>query len=155
MGLACSVDEGSDLYKVILAFLLVVAVSVLAKDPKAKGTSKIDIDLSRMSSTMVFAQVNQMVTTPQKFVGMRIKMKGVFSSYYDNETDQRFYGCVIADALACCSQGLAFSLAKPRKFPDEYPAEGETIVIIGYFDNVKEESGESYPIIRHAEILKE
>lgn len=148
-------DEESDLYRVILAILLAAAVSVLAKDPKAKEKSNIDIDLSRMSSTMVFAQVNQMVTTPQKFIGMHIKMKGVFSSYYDYETDQRFFGCVIADALACCSQGLAFSLDKPRKFPDEYPAEGATIVIIGYFDSVKEESGETYPIIRHAEIVKE
>ena len=78
-----------------------------------------------------------------------------FSSYFDEETEQRFYGCVIQDALACCSQGLAFELSKPRKYPKEYPAEGSVITITGDFDFVKEEDGASYPIIRNAKLLNE
>ena len=108
-----------------------------------------------MSGTMVYAQVFQMVTEPEKYVGKRIKMKGVFSSYYDNEVKQRFYGCVISDALACCSQGLAFELSKPRKYPEGYPKEGEGIVIVGEFTYVKEEDGADYPLIRHAEMQTE
>ena len=92
-----------------------------------------------MSSTMVYSMVYQMVTDPQKYVGKRIKMKGAFSSYFDEEANQRFFGCVIKDALACCSQGLAFELAKPRKFPSEYPSEGTSITIIGTFEFEKVE----------------
>ena len=104
---------------------------------------------------MVYAQVNQMVTNPAKYVGKRIKMKGVFSSYYDEQEKRRFFGCVIADALACCSQGLAFELAKPRKFPDEYPSEGEQILIIGDFELETDEGGIKYPIIRNAKMSNE
>lgn len=138
--------------KVVLAILLAFA-TLFAKEPA--GNKKFDIDLSRMSGTMVYGQVYQMVMYPQKYIGMYIKMKGVFSSYYDEESERRFYGCVIQDALACCSQGLAFELAKPRKFPKEYPAEGSEITIIGYFDYLEEEDGASYPIVRNAEMQAE
>ena len=64
---------------------LLVAVLLALTFSFAGGTGKVDIDLTRMSGTMVYAQVFQMVTEPEKYVGKRIKMKGVFSSYYDNQ----------------------------------------------------------------------
>ena len=131
-----------------IAFL---AIFALAAQTFARP---VDIDLTRMSGTMVYAQVYQMVMHPGKYVGKRIKMKGVFSSYYDDATKTRFFGCVIADALACCSQGLAFELAKERKFPDEFPKEGASITINGEFDLIKEDEG-SYPIIRNAKMSNE
>ena len=114
---------------------------------------KIDVDLTKMSGTVVYAMVYQMVTEPKKFKGKYIKMKGFFSGYYDEEVERRFYGCVIQDALACCSQGLAFELAKPRKFPKEYPAEGAVITITGDFDFESDEGSGGFPIIRNAEML--
>jgi hypothetical protein len=135
--------------KVILAVLLTFA-TLFAEDPASN--KKIDIDISRMSGTMVYGQVYQMVMYPSKYIGKHIKMKGIFSSYYDEESERRFYGCVIQDALACCSQGLAFELAKPRKFPKEYPTEGDAIIIEGDFDYEKDEGGGGFPIIRNAEM---
>ncbi len=107
-----------------------------------------------MSSTMVYSIVYQMVTDPQKYTGKTIKMKGIFSSYVDEETNRRFFGCVIKDALACCSQGLAFELAKPRKYPSEYPSEGASITIIGTFEFEKEEDGIGFPIIKDAILFR-
>lgn len=139
-----------DLSKIVLALLLACSVA-LAKE---SGAKKIDINLARMSGTMVYAQVYKMVTEPAKFIGKRVKMRGVFSSYYDEETKKRFYGCVIADALACCSQGLAFELAKERKFPDDFPDEGAEITIIGDFE-MAEEGDDAYPVIRNAKMSNE
>ena len=138
--------------KVVLVVLLAFA-TLFAEESSAK--KKYDIDLSRMSGTMVYAQVYQMVMEPRKFIGKHIKMKGIFSSYYDEDSVRRFYGCVIQDALACCSQGLAFELAKPRKYPKEYPAEGAAITIMGDFDYEKDEGGGGFPIIRNAEMQTE
>lgn len=138
--------------KVILAVLLAFA-TLFAED--TSGKKKYDIDLSRMSGTMIYGQVNQMVMYPQKYIRKHIKMKGIFSSYYDEELERRFYGCVIQDALACCSQGLAFELAKPREFPKEYPAEGDIIIVEGDFDYEKDEGGGGFPIIRNAEMQTE
>ena len=138
--------------KVILAVLLAFA-TLFAED--TSGKKKYDIDLSRMSGTMIYGQVNQMVMYPQKYIRKHIKMKGIFSSYYDEELERRFYGCVIQDALACCSQGLTFELAKPREFPKEYPAEGDIIIVEGDFDYEKDEGGGGFPIIRNAEMQTE
>lgn len=135
--------------KVVLAVLLAFA-TLFAKEPD--GNKKYDIDISRMSGTMVYGQVYQMVMYPSKYLGKHIKMKGIFSSYYDEQLERRFYGCVIQDALACCSQGLAFELAKPRKYPEQYPAEGDAIIVEGDFDYEKDEGGGGFPIIRNADM---
>lgn len=139
---------------IVFIAVLLLALNASAKDSGGNTSKKIDIDLTRMSSTMVYAQVYKMVTEPVKFIGKRIRMKGVFSSYYDQEAKKRFYGCVIADALACCSQGLAFELAKERKFPDEFPDDGEKITIIGDFE-MAEDGDDAYPIIRNAKMSNE
>ena len=132
----------------IIFAVLILCAALFAKDPN--GTKKYDVDLSRMSGTMVYGQVNQMVMYPQKYIGKHIRMKGIFSSYYDEELERRFYGCVIQDALACCSQGLAFEVAIPRRYPKEYPAEGDLITVEGDFDYEKDEGGGGFPIIRKA-----
>ena len=136
----------------IFLFLVLFAFALPSFAQKPGQTKTIHFDLTKMSGTVVFALVNRMVTEPAKFQGKRIKMGGVFSSYYDDQIDRRFYGCVIADALACCSQGLAFELAKPRKYPDEYPAEGDAIIVEGDFDYEKDEGGGGFPIIRNADM---
>ena len=118
------------------------------------SANNVDLDLTRMSSTMVYSMVFQMVTEPKKFVGKTIKMKGAFSSYQDEETGRRFFGCVIKDALACCSQGLAFETAKVRRYPNDYPDEGASITIVGTFEFEKEEDGIGFPIIKNAKLYK-
>ena len=138
----------------IFCVLYALAFAIPSFAGENVSTNRIDIDLTRMSSTMVYSMVYKMVTTPKDFEGKRIKMKGVFSSYYDDESKRRFFGCVIKDALACCSQGLAFELAKPRKFPSEYPDEGTPITIIGTFEFEKEEDGIGFPIIKNAKLSR-
>jgi len=141
------------LYKAFTIILSALAFTV-SSFAKVSTNTHADIDLTRMSSTMVYSIVYQMVTDPQKYTGKTIKMKGIFSSYVDEETNRRFFGCVIKDALACCSQGLAFELAKPRKYPSEYPSEGASITIIGTFEFEKEEDGIGFPIIKDAILFR-
>jgi hypothetical protein len=147
----------SNLYKIfrIAVIVTLCLFSITSANATDKvSANRVDIDLSRMSSTMVYTMVYKMVTEPEKFVGKTIKMKGIFSSYVDEETNRRFFGCVIKDALACCSQGLAFELAKPRKYPSEYPSEGASITIIGTFEFEKEEDGIGFPIIKDAILFR-
>lgn len=99
---------------------------------------KCDVDLTVMNSTMVYAEVNNMLTNPDKYRGKIIKMKGSFSVY---ETAARnYYACIIADATACCSQGIEFVVANKRKYPNEYPALGTQITVVGKFETYKEGS---------------
>ena len=147
----------SNLYKIFrIAFIVALCLfSITSANATDKVSSnRVDIDLSRMSATMVYSMVFKMVTESQQFIGKTIKMKGAFSSYYDETVDRRFFGCIIKDALACCSQGLAFETAKPRKYPSEYPSEGTSITIIGTFEYEKEEDGIGFPIIKNAKMFK-
>ena len=138
----------------IIAVLCIFAFISSSNAGEHVSANHVDIDLSRMSATMVYSMVYKMVTEPQKFVGKSIKMKGAFSSYYDEAVDRRFFGCVIKDALACCSQGLAFETAKPLKYPKEYPSEGTAITIVGIFEYEKDEDGIGFPIIKNAKLFR-
>ena len=96
----------------------------------------IEIDMTEMNSTMVYTQVSDMLTTPDDYLGKTVKMTGTFSIY---EGDTRnYYACLIADATACCSQGIEFVLDGDFKYPDDYPALGTDITVTGVFDSYYE-----------------
>ena len=148
-----------NLYKILFKVIIITVLCIFSFSTSSianetVSTNRVDIDLTHMSSTMVFSIVYKMVTEPEKYIGKRIKMKGAFSSYYDEETERRFFGCIIKDALACCSQGLAFETNPPRKYPKEYPSEGTSIIIVGTFEYEKEEDGIGFPIIKNAKIFR-
>ena len=94
----------------------------------------VDIDLTLMSSTMVYSEVFNMVSEPDKYVGKTIRMRGQFSDYYD-ETNKKYYaGCIIADATACCAQGIEFVLKDDPNYEDERLIAGNEITVVGTFD---------------------
>ena len=97
---------------------------------------KCDVDLTVMNSTLVYAEVSNMMSNPGNYRGKTVKMQGKFSVY---ETEARsYYACIIADATACCSQGIEFVLVNQRKYPDEYPQLGTEITVVGRFETYKE-----------------
>lgn len=98
----------------------------------------IDVDLTTLSSTMVYAEVYHMMVQPQDYIGKTIKMNGLFSSYHDEETGKDYFACIILDATACCSQGIEFVLTDDYTYPDDYPEEGGEICVSGVFDTYQE-----------------
>ncbi|MCR5041739.1 MAG: hypothetical protein K6C36_06575 [Clostridia bacterium] len=107
----------------------------------AAGTGRVDagsvdVDLTKLSSTLVYAEVYNMMTEPGSYLGKRIRMRGDFAY---TEGDGRYYfACIISDATACCAQGIEFVLKDERKFPEEYPAKGTELTVVGIFDTYTE-----------------
>ena len=99
---------------------------------------RIDIDLTEMSSTMVYSEVFSMLETPENYIGKTVKMNGTFAYYYDEESDTYYYACIIRDATACCSQGIEFVLTDDYIYPDDYPEVGGDITVLGRFDTYLE-----------------
>lgn len=101
------------------------------------GAGDVDVDLTTLSSTMVFAEVSSLMYDPIPYLGQRVRMEGIFSVDHaytmEGEVDlsQNYFYCIIEDALACCAQGLEFSLAGDYAYPEDYPAEGDTIRVVG------------------------
>lgn len=100
--------------------------------------SNVDIDLASMSGTMVYSEVNNLVSAPQDNIGKVIRMKGNFTSNYYQETKTTYYFCIIQDATACCSQGLEFVLSKGANDPASYPPDNTEITVTGVFESYQE-----------------
>lgn len=123
-------------------------------EPETAGdnTEGIDVDLTQLSSTMVYAEVYNMMVSPENYIGKTVKMSGAFSAYHDEATDNYYFACIIMDATACCSQGIEFDLTDEYKYPDDYPELGEDICVIGVFDTYQE-GDYTYCILRDAKIV--
>ena len=146
------------LFCTLLAALLLCSLAACgAKDDKdAEGTADapsaspsasqsqsadgVDVDLTVLSSTMVYSEVYGMMSFPDNYIGKTVKMKGQFAVYQATDEsgafipDQMYFACVIADATACCSQGLEFDLAGAHSYPDDYPELGSEITVTGTFE---------------------
>lgn len=107
----------------------------LASDPS------VDLDLTTLSSTMVYSEVFNMMMEPMAYEGQTIKMDGNCAIYTDEETGNTYYACVVQDATQCCSQGLEFLLDANQYAMEDYPAEGDPIVIKGTFSTYEEDGG--------------
>ncbi len=113
----------------------------------------VDVDLTAMSSTMVYAEVNNMIMDPDSYVGKTIKVSGAYTSSFDETTDQNYHFVLVADALACCQQGLEFKWNGDHSYPDDYPEENETIEIVGEF-GFYDDMGESYQYLSVDDVLR-
>ena len=112
----------------------------------------IDVDLTRLSSTMVYSEVYNMMVYPENYMGKTVKMSGIFNYLYDEVNDFYYFSCVIADATACCAQGIEFVTTEEFSYPEDYPEFGEDITVIGVFDTYREGNA-LYATLRNAKIL--
>lgn len=113
---------------------------------------QIDVDLTKLSSTVVYSDVYNMMYAPDSYIGKTVKMKGQFSYYEDSGTKKQYFACVIADAAACCSQGLEFTLTGEHTYPDDYPELGSEITVTGEFE-LYEENGSQYSRLVNATLV--
>ena len=88
-----------------------------------------DIDLMQLSSTVVYAEVYNMLVTPEEYTDKIVRMTGEYQEYIDEQTGELYHSCVIYDALACCQQGVEFVLADGN-----YPEEGTAITVVGRYE---------------------
>lgn len=115
------------------------------------------VDLTALSSTMVYAEVFAMMSSPEDYVGKTVKMQGIFSkgqlyaagSLNDGGT---VFACVIQDATACCAQGIPFELAGDYSYPQDYPELGDTITVVGTFE-IHHQEGMQFCRLRDAELV--
>lgn len=104
----------------------------------------VDVDLTLMGSDLVYATVYQMMSKPEEYEGKTIRIEGKYYASYYPVTDKYYNYCLIADALACCSQGLEFELGGDAVYPDDYPADQSEVIVTGVFETYTEEAGQTF-----------
>lgn len=121
--------------------------SIEATDAIETEKSKIDYDLTNMSSTMIYAEVFNMLIEPEKYENKRVKMKGFFTIYNEGSNDE-VYSVIVPDATACCQQGIEFFY----DFKDNKPVANSEITVTGIFNIHMLNDGISYNYIKAEKI---
>ena len=122
-------------------------------EPSQPSAGKVDVDLTVLSSTMVYSEVyNMLYFYPEDYYGKTVKANGIFAIYQmvvDGVTqpDPVAYACIIADATACCAEGMEFVLKDDLTYPDDYPELGAEITVIGEFQSYEENGMTWYHLV--------
>ena len=123
-----------------------------SEQPQASADG-VEVDLTVLSSTMVYSEVyNMLYNDPAHYLGKTVKAKGTFSIYQlvtDGvlQPDPVAYACIIADATACCAEGMEFVLKDDLAYPDDYPELGAEITVIGEFQSYEENGMTWYHLV--------
>ena len=121
--------------------------------PSQSYAGKVDVDLTVLSSTMVYSEVyNMLYNDPAHYLGKTVKARGEFSIYQlvtDGvlQPDPVSYACIISDAAACCAEGMEFVLKDNLAYPDDYPEPGAEITVVGEFQAYEENEMTGYHLI--------
>ena len=121
-------------------------------DMTSVNMDKIDVDLTALSSTMVYSEVYNMMTTPDDYIGKVVKMDGAFAVFHDEGSSDYYFACIVKDATACCAQGIEFQLAGEHSYPKDYPYEGDEICVVGVYDTYKD-GDSTYCTLKNAKIV--
>ncbi len=128
--------------------------SSTTENGSASAAEGVDVDLSALSSTMVYSEVYNMMAYPEKYYGKIIRMKGSFTVLQNEQDESKLYfACFISDATACCAQGIEFLLTGEHKYPEDYPGINDPITVTGEFETY-EEDGYTYCRLKNATMEK-
>lgn len=103
-----------------------------------------DIDLTKMSATMIYSEVFNMMISPEEYEGKLIRIKGNFRVMLAKGTDYHYFSVVVPDATACCEQGIEVVWCGKKSYPSDYPEINEEITVTGKFVSEETEEGISY-----------
>lgn len=139
----------------VLAMLLCISLIGCGKTETVSGESdevtvketepwsNVDIDFTVFSSAVVYSEVCNMLTAPENYVGRVVKIRGNFGVYTNSDNTMKYFSVDVADATACCQQGLEFIWTGEHSFPNDYPATGTEIEVTGVFQTYME-NGQTY-----------
>ncbi len=145
----------------ILSFLAALYVTgckkeepALPEEPTTPEESGIDIDLTTVSSILVYSEVTNIMSSPDAYIGKTVKLSGLFDYFKDETTGKEYFSCIIQDSTACCTQGIEFVWEGVHVYPDDYPMRGDEITVTGTFGTY-EEDGYLYGQLSEAKLEAE
>ena len=136
-------------FAAMLAAVLLISGCGEEKNPVPEKTLSevVDVDLTKLSGTMVYSAVFDIVENPLEYRGKTVKIRGTHFVSHDPAKDEYHHSCVIWDATACCMQGMEFELADKN-----YPPNESEITLIGKFDVYTIQKIDN-PILRDARLV--
>jgi len=135
-------------FSVFMTFCLIfLAVTGCSNKEKDIG---IDVDLTGLSSIMVYAKVYDIMTNPDDYMGKTIKLNGLYAV---SDFQGGYYHFVLVEgADSCCPEGLEFRWSGNHVYPDDYPSLNTRIEFVGVFGS-HEDFGYTYYYLAVDEII--
>ena len=93
----------------------------------------VDVDLTRLSETVLSAELMNILANSKDYIGKTIKVSGIYSFAFHEPSGEIYHYVITKQGDACCQEGLEFIWAGDHVFPDDYPAMGTPIVVYGEF----------------------
>lgn len=137
--------------KILVCVTLSLLLALGLAGPVFAEERAIDIDLANASDTVVYAQLVNMMVSPQEYLGKIVRLTGWFEYFEDPIQDAVYFSAMIPDATACCMQGMEFVWAGEHDWPLDYPEAGTEITVCGRFE-LYEEDGYEYMHLTDAEL---
>ena len=134
----------------LVLFLILGSLSAVFAET-ASEPLQVDLDLSKMSGTIVYAEVYNLMYDPAPYLGKVLRIRGYYSFFRDPVTDSVYYACVIPDATACCMQGIEFVPAEEPADPDHYQEDSADLTITGRLE-MYDDNGVSYLHLVNADV---
>ena len=127
----------------VMCLILILNVGCSSPSTGQKSDSEedvitADVDFTVMSSTLITAEVYNLLTRPSEYMGKTIKIAGLYSPLYFSDTDNYYHYVTIPGADACCAQGIEFMRNGAYSYPDDYPKENAVIEVFGVYDSYEE-----------------
>lgn len=122
-----------------MCFILTIIIMLQFTACGSKYEGDVDVDLTSMSSTMVYSYVADMLANPDSYKGKIVRMKGD-----SNTTHGASHSCIIYDALGCCTEGIEYVLSDEDA---DYPNDGDGITVVGTFASYTKNGNTYYTLI--------
>jgi len=120
-------------FPIIILMLVAGCASNSTSNPADGDTRHVDVDLTILSETIISAELMHIILNSDDYIGKTIKVGGTYANIFHEATGMHYHYVITKQGDACCQEGIEFILTDDRKFPDDYPAMGTPIELIGVF----------------------
>ena len=91
----------------------------------------IDIDLSRLSTTVLSVEVANIYAAGRDNLGKTIRVRGTYDGFYNAQLHIVMHQILTLDVDACCREGFEFRWSRSNEPSGDYPPIGSFIEVDG------------------------
>jgi hypothetical protein len=99
-----------------------------------------DVDLTVLSSTMISAEIFQIMNDPEKYIGRKIKVNGAYAVYFYALTNRYYHYVMTQPGDVCCMEGFEIILSGGENYPEEQA----WVEVTGIFASYRERGNTYY-----------
>ena len=114
------------------------------RTPEERALSKVDIDLTVLSATVLSAELMNIIINSEDYLGKTIRVSGTYYNLFFEQTGSYYHYVITKAGDECCQEGMEFRLSGDPVFPDDFPRMRTIIEVEGVFSTYEELGREYY-----------